>query len=105
MLLNALNISSTDYSGWNDGGLDSRRRHNMKIFDYDGKRNITGHDLKRARRDRKLTQDELAATLQAEGIIIDRDSISRIETGRRFVADYELKAFYEMFGNDFTSEF
>ena len=32
----------------------------------------------------------LAAKLQIEGINIERDSISRIEIGTRFVADYEL---------------
>ena len=29
--------------------------------------------------------------LQIRGIIIERDSISRIEIGTRFVADYELR--------------
>jgi hypothetical protein len=33
---------------------------------------------------------ELAAKLQVAGIVIERDSISRIEKGTRFVADYEL---------------
>jgi hypothetical protein len=28
--------------------------------------------------------------LQVNGIIIERDSVSRIEIGTRFVADYEL---------------
>ena len=32
----------------------------------------------------------LAAKLQIEGINIERDSISRIEIGTRFIADYEL---------------
>ena len=32
----------------------------------------------------------LAAKLQIEGVIIERDSVSRIEIGTRFVADYEL---------------
>ena len=35
--------------------------------------------------------DELAAQLQIAGIIVERDSISRIEIGTRFVADYELR--------------
>jgi len=33
----------------------------------------------------------LAARLQTQGITIERDSISRIEIGTRFVTDYELK--------------
>ncbi len=35
-----------------------------------------------------LSQENLAAKLQVEGIITERDSISRIEIGTRFVADY-----------------
>ena len=35
--------------------------------------------------------DELVAQLQIAGIIVERDSISRIEIGTRFVADYELR--------------
>ncbi len=31
--------------------------------------------------------------MQVEGITIERDSISRVEIGTRFVADYELKVF------------
>ena len=38
-----------------------------------------------------MTQSDLAAKLQITGIIIERDIISRIEIGTRFVADYELR--------------
>ena len=31
--------------------------------------------------------------MQINGVIIERDSISRIEIGTRFVTDYELKVF------------
>ena len=34
----------------------------------------------------------LAARLQTEGVNVERDSVSRIEIGTRFVADYELLA-------------
>ena len=46
----------------------------------------------------KLTQGELAARLQVEGINIERDSISRIEIGTRFVADYELLVISKILG-------
>lgn len=62
----------------------------MKIYDYNGKKNICGERVHEARRRRHLTQSELAARLQVNGIIIERNSISRIEIGTRFVADYEL---------------
>ncbi len=63
----------------------------MKIYDYNGKKNISGERIHEARCKLRLTQSNLAAQLQVRGIIIERDSISRIEIGTRFVADYELK--------------
>ena len=62
----------------------------MKIYDYDGKKNICGQRLKQIRKKRKITQTELAARLQVKGVNIERDSISRIEIGTRFVTDYEI---------------
>ena len=38
--------------------------------------------------------------MQIAGIAIERDSISRIENGTRFVADYELKIFAEVLNVD-----
>lgn len=63
----------------------------MKIYDYNGKKNICGDRVHEARCKLRLTQSDLAAQLQINGIIIERDSISRIEIGTRFVADYELR--------------
>lgn len=64
----------------------------MKIYDYNGKKNICGKRVKEARKRLKLSQEELAARLQTSGVIIERDSISRIEIGTRFVTDYEIVA-------------
>ena len=63
----------------------------MKIYDYNGKKNICGDRVHEARCKMRLTQSDLAAQLQIKGIIIERDSVSRIEIGTRFVADYELR--------------
>ena len=65
----------------------------MKIYDYGGKKNICGSRIKQARALRNISQSELAAKMQVEGITIERDSISRIEIRTRFVTDYELKIF------------
>ena len=65
----------------------------MKIYDYNGKKNICGRRIREARFKRQLTQSDLAAQMQINGVIIERDSISRIEIGTRFVTDYELKVF------------
>lgn len=64
----------------------------MKIYDYNGKKNLCGERVHEARCKLRLTQNDLAAQLQVSGIILERDSISRIEIGTRFVADYELRA-------------
>ena len=64
----------------------------MKIYDFNGAKNICGARVKEARKRMKLSQENLAAKLQIEGVIMERDSISRIEIGTRFVADYELLA-------------
>ena len=65
----------------------------MKIYDYNGKKNISGIRIREARRRQNLSQDELAAKMQVEGLVIVRDSISRVELGTRFVPDYEIPIF------------
>lgn len=65
----------------------------MKIYDYNGRKNLCGERIHEARCRLRLTQAELAAQLQCEGITLERDCISRIEIGTRFVADYELLIF------------
>lgn len=70
----------------------------MKIYDFAGKKNICGEKVKEARRKLKLSQTNLAAKLQIMGVNIERDSVSRIEIGTRFVADYELLAISEILG-------
>jgi len=64
----------------------------IKIYSYNQKKNICSERVREARVNRNMTQSELAARLQINGINIERDSISRIESGTRFVADYELRA-------------
>ena len=63
----------------------------MKIYDYNGKKNLCGNRIREARLRQRLSQYDLAARLQTQGILIEQDSISRIELGTRFVADYEVK--------------
>ena len=66
----------------------------MKIYDYNGKKNISGDRI----REKRLSQTDLAARMQIRGVIIERDSISRIEIGTRFVPDYELPIFAQVLG-------
>lgn len=62
----------------------------MKIYDYNGRKNLCGRRTREARTRLHMTQGDLATQLQLAGVVIERDCISRIEMGTRFVADYEL---------------
>ncbi len=70
----------------------------VKIYDYYGKKNISGDRIREARLKMRLTQADLAAKIQTEGVIMERDSISRIESGTRFIPDYELPVFARVLG-------
>ncbi len=72
----------------------------MKIYDYQGKKNVSGDMIRQLRVKKRMSQSDLAARLQVEGVMLERDSISRIESGTRFVADYELFIFAKIFGVD-----
>ena len=51
----------------------------MKIYDYKGRKNLCGDRVREARARKKITQTDLAARLQVAGVIMERDSVSRIE--------------------------
>lgn len=70
----------------------------MKIYDYNGRKNLCGDRVREARARRKITQADLAARLQVAGVIMERDSVSRIEIGTRFVTDYELLVLSDVLG-------
>lgn len=70
----------------------------MKIYTYEGKANISGDRIHQARTAQRLSQDALAAKLQLAGLSIGREAVSRIETGLRFVTDYELVIFARVLG-------
>ena len=63
----------------------------MKIYDC-------GNRVKEARARLNITQTDLAARLQVAGITMERDSVSRIEIGTRFVTDYELAVLAKILG-------
>ncbi len=57
-------------------------------------KNVVGSRIRelRHRAGRRVTQEELAARLQAQGLEIDRTAISKIEAGKRPVTDVEMIA-------------
>lgn len=66
----------------------------MKIYWHNNSKNIIGPKVKEARQNANpiITQADLAARLEVMGYNIDRVSILKIESGDRFVPDYEVVA-------------
>lgn len=62
----------------------------MRAYTFYGKRNICGDRIREARLKQRLSQSDLCRRLQLAGIPMERDSVSRIENGGRYVADYEV---------------
>lgn len=67
----------------------------VRLYTLDGKCNISGERIKSARTKAKLTQDQLAARLQVAGLQMGQMAISRIESGKRLVPDFELPIIVE----------
>lgn len=65
----------------------------------DGRNNICGDNVRKLRLSYpiKLSQKGLADKMQLIGINLDKNAIQRIEAGKRFVTDIELKGFAEIF--------
>lgn len=61
-------------------------------------KNIAGRRVAFARASHRppLTQDALSGRLAKVGVSLDRAAIAKIETNRRSIFDYELKAFAEV---------
>ena len=60
-------------------------------------KNLIGERLKLLRRNAKLSQRDLARELQLIGIDMDKNVITRIETNKRYVTDFELQALKQIF--------
>ena len=78
--------------------IKSRARwgFSVRFYDFDGKKNICGERIYQIRTTRRLSQAALAAKMQMQGVVIEREAISKIETGLRLVTDYELAAFADV---------
>lgn len=59
----------------------------------DGSNNISGRKIKqfREKMTSKPSQKEFSDMLQIAGLDVDKNAIQRIECGKRFVTDIELK--------------
>lgn len=63
----------------------------MRIVPIDGERfNLCGSRAREARQRAGISQDELSVQLQLRGLQVGQMAVSRMETGKRIVPDYEL---------------
>lgn len=56
-----------------------------------------GQNIRRIRRKKNMTQDNLAAKLQLCGCDITRSAVAKIEVGQRHIYTDEIKALKEIF--------
>lgn len=66
----------------------------------DNSNNICGRKLKEIRESMpaRTSQRQLADMLQVAGLDVDKNAIQRIECGKRFVTDIELKTIAKVLG-------
>ena len=69
----------------------------MRKFEFEGQKNVSGDRIRELRLRDRLSQAALAAKMQTEGVIVEQDVISRIESGSRLVTDYELLVLTRIF--------
>lgn len=60
-------------------------------------KNLVGERIKKLRKGANLSQRDLARELQLIGIDMDKNVITRIETNKRYVTDFELQALKQIF--------
>ena len=44
----------------------------MKIYDYQGKKNVSGEMIRQLRIKKRMSQSDLAARLQVEGVMLEK---------------------------------
>jgi transcriptional regulator with XRE-family HTH domain len=65
----------------------------MKQITFGGNKNVIGKRLSVLRKEKGITQSDLAARMQTLNVNIDQQMISKIEKNQRQVTDYELACF------------
>lgn len=63
----------------------------------EGAKNLISKRLIELRKEHGLSQRDLARKLQLAGYDMDKNVITRIETGKRYVTDIELQALSRIF--------
>lgn len=80
--------------------MSIKERFMYKNKAENGGNNICGQRIKEIRESlpEKTSQRKLADMLQMAGLDVDKNAVQRIESGKRFVTDIELKVIAEVLG-------
>ena len=68
----------------------------MRLYTLGDRFNLCGERVREARTRAGWSQEELAAKLQLAGLQLGQMAVSRIETGKRVVPDFELPVLAEV---------
>lgn len=68
----------------------------MRLYTLGDRFNLCGERVREARMRMGWSQEELAAKLQLAGLQLGQMAVSRIETGKRVVTDFELPILAEV---------
>lgn len=78
----------------------------MRFYLFDeSKCNQCGPMIRGLRKARKLSQEKLAGKCQIAGLNLNQKAISRTETGKRIIPDFELLFYAEFFDVPITALF
>lgn len=71
----------------------------------DGRNNICGKNVIKFRKAMGISQRELADRLQIIGLDVDKNAVQRIESGKRFITDIEVKFLAKVFDKSIEEMF
>lgn len=72
----------------------------MRLYTLGERCNLCGERVREVRLHMGWSQEELAAKLQLAGLQLGQMAVSRIETGKRVVPDFELPILAEVLRED-----
>lgn len=64
-----------------------------KNNNYTNSYNVIGKNIQFLRKSNKITQEDLCARMQVLGYQISRSDISKLENGKKIIADFEIIGF------------
>ena len=70
----------------------------MKVKTLNGNKNIIGQNIKKFRREKKMSQPEICRQLDLLGVTMYNCDIYEIEYGKKTVKDFEVLAFSKVLG-------